>query len=118
MPYINAKNFGRSYFRTEVMSENLTPEIFCSTNFLLSENFFSVLKIITYYFDSLDLNRVILIIVENVFFLFMQISGMHIVLFQLLDSSSLLVSSDVQRLLPLQKQIPDEDPFKNIRITQ
>ena len=39
-------------------------------------------------------------------------------LFQPLDSSSLLVSSDVQGLLPLQKQIPDEDPFKNIRITQ
>ena len=43
---------------------------------------------------------------------------MHIILFQLLDSTSLLVSSDVQRLLPLQKQIPDGDPFKNIRITQ
>ena len=121
MPYINAKNFGRFYFRTEVISENLTSEIFCSTNFLLSENyFFRYLKIITYYIDSPDPNRVVLIIVENVFFLFMQISGMHIVLFQLLDSSSLLVSSDVQRLrlLPLQKQIPDEDPFKNIRITQ
>ena len=39
-------------------------------------------------------------------------------LFQLLDSSSLLVSSDVQGFLPLQKQIPDEDPFKSIRITQ
>ena len=62
----------------------------------------------TYYFDSLDPNHVVLIIVENVFFLFMQISGMHIVPFQLLDSSSLLMSSDVH----------DEDPFKNIRITQ
>ena len=40
MPYINAKKFGRFYFRTEVMSENLTSEIFCSTNFLLSENYF------------------------------------------------------------------------------
>ena len=41
-------------------------------------------------------------------------------LFQLLDSSSLLVSSDVQGLLSLQKQIPDEHPmpFENIRITQ
>ena len=101
MPHINEKNFGRFCFRTEAMpEENLTSEIFCSTNFLLSENFFPYLKIITYYFDSLDPNRVVLIIVENVF-LFMQISGMHIVLFQLLDSSSLLVSSDVQRLLVL-----------------
>ena len=118
MPYMNAKNFERIYFRTEVMSKNLTSEIFCIMNFLLSKKFFRYLKIITYYFDRLDPNRVVLIIVENVFFLFMQISGMHIVLFQLLDGSSLLVSSDVQRLLPLQKQIPDEDPFKNIRITQ
>ena len=44
MPYINAKSFGRFYFRTEVMSENLTSEIFCGTNFLLSEILFSVLK--------------------------------------------------------------------------
>ena len=58
------------------MSENLTSEIFCVTNFLLSEIFFRDLKIITYYFDSLDPNRVVLTIVENVFFLFMQISGM------------------------------------------
>ena len=55
MFYINAKNFGRFYFQTEVISENLTSEIFCSTNFLLSEKFFfQYLKIITYYFDSLD----------------------------------------------------------------
>ena len=40
MPYINAKKFGRFYYRTEVMSENLTSEIFRSTNFLLSENYF------------------------------------------------------------------------------
>ena len=99
------------------MSENLTSEIFCSTNFLLSEIFFSILKNHNILFWQSDPNRVVPIVVENVF-LFMQLLGMHIVLFQPLDSSSLLVSSDVQRLLPLQKQIPDGDPFKNIRMAQ
>ena len=54
---LNAKNFGRFYFRTEVMSENLTSECFCSPNFLPSEIFLQYLKIIAYYFDSLNSKR-------------------------------------------------------------
>ena len=100
------------------MSENLTSEMFCSTNFLLSEIFFRYLKIITCYFDSLT--RIVLSSSSSKMSssCSCRTRGCILSFFQLLDSSSLLVSSDVQRLLPLQKQIPEGDPFKNIRITQ
>ena len=123
MPDMNLKSFGRFYFRTEVMSENLTSEIFCSPNFFtVRKLLFSVLK---------NHNTILTVSTRNRnwrrphhrcrFFLLVHADlgdAYCLTLFQLLDSSSLLVSSDVQGLLPLQKQIPDEDPFKNIRITQ
>ena len=86
---LNAKNFGQFYFRTEVMSENLTSELFCSPNFLPSEIFvLQYLKIITYYFDSLNPKRQSYC-PHHRRKCFLLIHADCVPLFQLLDSSSL-----------------------------